>query len=168
EVAAFQVLFEGDRGIGMDHEAAVAGRALALGAGQGVFLAGVGMQEHGEVAADGAEAGGEHGVGGSADDDPVAVAGRQAQQPVAYCAADEVGVHGVYDACSLALGSWLFAFAPSPRLRGIAPFTGGRPGWGRAPKARGEVAASFVPPPNPPPQAGGGVDSAPFSSGAEG
>src|SRR3546814_4937466 len=68
-------------------------RSLAFGAGQRVFLVRLRGQEHGEVAADRLEAGGEHGVGGFADDDEVAVAGRQAQQPVAHRAADEVDVH---------------------------------------------------------------------------
>src|SRR5690606_25754890 len=55
EVAALEVLFEGDGRVGVDDETAVARRALAFGARERVFLAGLGMQEHGEIAADGAE-----------------------------------------------------------------------------------------------------------------
>ncbi len=93
EVAALQVLFQRHRRIGVDDEAAVAAPALALGARQRVFLAGMRVQEHREVAADGLEATCLHLLLGGADHHPVAVARIQPQQPVADRAADQVGLH---------------------------------------------------------------------------
>ena len=95
EVAAQQVFLQGDRRRGIDDEAAVAAPGLALGAGQCVLFAGVRVQEHGEVAADRAEAGRFHRLGSGADDHPVAVAGRQAEQAVAHRAADQQGAGAV-------------------------------------------------------------------------
>src|SRR3546814_8647839 len=66
-----QVFFQRHRRIGVDDEAAVAAAGLAFGAGQRVFLVRLRVQEHGEVAADRLEAGGEHGVGCFTDDDEV-------------------------------------------------------------------------------------------------
>ena len=93
EVAPLQILFQRHRRIGIDDEAAIATPALALGPRQRVLLAGIGMQEHGEVATHGLEASRFHPGLGGADHHPVAIAGRQAQQPVAYRAADEIGLH---------------------------------------------------------------------------
>ena len=67
--------------------------ALALGPRQRVLLAGIGMQEHREVATHGLEASRFHPGLGGAYHHPVAIAGRQAQQPVAYRAADEIDLH---------------------------------------------------------------------------
>ncbi len=90
EVAAAEVLFQRHRGRGVDHEAAMPARRLALGARQRVLLAGVGMQEHREVAPDRAEARGQHRVGRRTDHHPVAIPRRQPEQPVTHRAADEV------------------------------------------------------------------------------
>jgi hypothetical protein len=94
QVAPRKILFERDIGRRMDGEAAVAGRALAFGARQRVFLARLGMQEHREVAAHRQEALGHHLFGRGADHDPVAIAAGPAQQRIADRAADEKGLHG--------------------------------------------------------------------------
>ena len=74
-------------------EAAIAGTGLAFGARERVFLARLRMQEDGKVLADGLVAQRGQFLGGCAHDDPVALAHRQAEQFVAYRAADEVGFH---------------------------------------------------------------------------
>jgi len=52
EIAALQVFFEGDVGAGMEGKPAIATTAFALGARQGVFLAGLRVQENREVRTD--------------------------------------------------------------------------------------------------------------------
>ena len=94
EVAAAQVFFQCYRRISVDHEAAIAAPALAFGAGQRMFFAGLRMQEHREVAAHRFEAQRQHGFGRAADHHVIVVAGVQAQQLVADGAADEIGFHG--------------------------------------------------------------------------
>src|SRR5690606_28958980 len=56
-------------------------------------------------------------------------------------------------------------FCSFSRLRGIAPFTGGRLGWGRAPKARVvTTAATCLPPPQPSPALRGREPRTPVSA----
>ncbi len=93
EIATLQVFFQRHRRIGIDHEAAVAAAGLALGAGQRVFLAGVGMQEHREIAAHGLVALRVHLRLGGPDHDPVAVAGSMLQKAVAHRAANQIDLH---------------------------------------------------------------------------
>ena len=100
EVSAAQVFFQGDFWRGVDVEAVVAVAVFALGAGEGVFVAAVRVQEYREVLADLFVALVEHLLRRCADYDPVELGGLQAQQFVAHCAADEVDLHGCL--CSLA------------------------------------------------------------------
>jgi hypothetical protein len=93
QVAPQEVFLERDLGRRVHDEAAVAGRGLALRAGQRVLLAAVGMQEDGEVAPHGPEAPPLHLLRGGADHDPVALADRQAEQFVTNGAADQVDFH---------------------------------------------------------------------------
>jgi len=93
QIAADQVFFERDIGAGVKDETGIAWRRLAFGAGEGVFLMRLRMQEDREVAADGFEPSCRHVFRGGADDDPVAILYRQAEQFVAHRAADAVGLH---------------------------------------------------------------------------
>ncbi len=94
EIAALEILLERHARGGIELEAGVAAADLALGARKRVFVAGARMQEDGEVLADAPVALREQLVGRSADDDPVALLDRQAEQGVAYCPADLVDFHG--------------------------------------------------------------------------
>jgi predicted aminopeptidase len=49
EIAALQILLEGDAGIGVHLKAVIARAGLPLGARQGIFFAGLRVQEHGKV-----------------------------------------------------------------------------------------------------------------------
>ena len=93
QVAARQVLLERHVGRGVESEAAVAGRRLALGAREGVLLLRLRVQEDGEVAADGRVAGGRHLIGCGPDDDPVAIDPAASEQRIAHRATDYVGSH---------------------------------------------------------------------------
>src|SRR5690606_7025820 len=84
------------RGIGVHHEAAVAASRLAFGARERVLLLRLRMQEHGEIAADRAEAAVAHRLRRLPDHHPVAVAAGDAEQGVAYRAADEVDLDAVH------------------------------------------------------------------------
>ncbi|MNN45927.1 hypothetical protein D3C81_1602830 [compost metagenome] len=94
QVAAGQVVFQADVRAGVEGEAAIALAALALGARQGVFLAGLWVQEDREVRADRAESPGEHFIAGGADHHPVDIGDWPAEQPVAHGAANFVYLHG--------------------------------------------------------------------------
>ena len=93
QIAAPQVFVERDVRRVAHFEAAVAGTGLALGARERVFLVGFRVQEHREIAADLAEAGFQHLVGRRADDDPVALGDRPAEQLVANRASDQIDFH---------------------------------------------------------------------------
>ncbi|MNN34318.1 hypothetical protein D3C81_1481200 [compost metagenome] len=95
QVAADQVFLEGDLGAGVEGEAAVAASAFALGAGEGVFLAALRVEEHREVGADRAKALGEQFLGVGADHHPVGFRDGAAEQTVAYGAAHLVDLHGM-------------------------------------------------------------------------
>ena len=79
---------------GVEREAGVARSDLALGARQRVLLAGSRMQEHREILADAPVAFALELFGRRADDDPVALLDRQAEQRVTYGAADLIYLHG--------------------------------------------------------------------------
>ncbi|MNP27141.1 hypothetical protein D3C76_1200320 [compost metagenome] len=93
QVATGEVLFQRHVRAGVEGEAAVAAAALALGAGQGVLLAGPWMQEHREIGAHRAEAAFEHVIGAGADHHPVDIGHRPAEQPVANRTANFVYLH---------------------------------------------------------------------------
>ena len=95
EVTPCQVFFQRDIGRGVHHKATVAHTALALGAGQRVFLVGLGVQKDGEVFAHGRKAARGHGFGCRANDHPVGVMKRTLQQAVAHGTADLVNLHAV-------------------------------------------------------------------------
>ena len=77
-------------------EAAVAGRDLALEARERVLLVRLRMQEHREFAADALVALAHELLGSCADHHPVALADRQAEQPVPNRAANQVDLHGAH------------------------------------------------------------------------
>ena len=93
EVAAFKILLERDGWIGVDHKPMITGPRFALGARQRVFLFGVRVQEHREVAAHLRKALSDHFLGRAADHHPVGFMVRVAQQGVADGAAYAVTVH---------------------------------------------------------------------------
>ena len=93
EVAPGQVFFERDVGRGLHRKAFVAPRCLALGAGQGVFLSGLGVQKHRKVLAHGHIALRAHGFGRAAHHHPVAVVDGQPHQGIAHRTADDKHVH---------------------------------------------------------------------------
>lgn len=77
----------------MEGETAITPPTLALGAGQGIFLAALGVQEHREVRAHGAKALGEHLLCAGTHYHPVDIGNRPAEQAVAHGAADFVNPH---------------------------------------------------------------------------
>src|SRR5690606_33710051 len=101
QVAALQVLLQGDRGVGVEGEAAVAVTTLALGSGQRVLLAGVRVQEYREVLPDRAEAGLQQLIRRGADHYPVAFMPGHAQQLVTDGAADQIGIEVCFHRTSL-------------------------------------------------------------------
>src|SRR5690606_26869180 len=101
QVAALQVLLQGDRGIGVEGEAAVAVTTLALGSGQRVLLAGVRVQEHREVLPDRAEASLQQQIRRGDDHYPVALMPGHAQQLVTDGAADQIGIEVCFHGAKL-------------------------------------------------------------------
>ena len=93
EIAARQILLDGDRRIGVEGETAVAPGHLALGARQRVFLVGVRVQKDREILAHGLVALFGHLLRRGAGDDPVHILNRAAEQPVAHRAADAPDLH---------------------------------------------------------------------------
>ena len=93
EVAPQQVFFQRYRRVGIDDEPAIAAATLALRARKRMLFARVRMQEYREVASHRLEAEVFHLRLRRTHHHPVPVAGRQAEQPVAHRAADEIGLH---------------------------------------------------------------------------
>ena len=79
----------------MNGKAPVARCRFALGAGQRIFFPGLGVQKHGEVAPHGQVAQRHQLFRRGADDDPVAVFHRQAQQGVPHRSTHHVNLHGL-------------------------------------------------------------------------
>ena len=94
QVTPAQILLQGDRCVGLHHKPPVTGPRLALGTGQGIFLAGHGVQKNREIAPHGLVPGVQHGLRAAAHHNPVTVLHRQAHQGIAHCATDQVGLHG--------------------------------------------------------------------------
>ena len=94
QVTPAQILLQGDRCVGLHHKPPVTGPRLALGTGQGIFLAGHGVQKNREIAPYGLVPGVQHGLRAAAHHNPVTVLHRQAHQGIAHCATDQVGLHG--------------------------------------------------------------------------
>jgi hypothetical protein len=90
---ADQVLLQRDVGAGVEGEATIATAALALGAGQGVLLARLRVQEYREIGANRAVAEFQHLFCTGADHDPVHFTDWAAEQAIADCAADFVDLH---------------------------------------------------------------------------
>ena len=93
EVAAREVLLQRHVGRGVELEAVIAARGLALGARERVLLLRFRVQEHREILADRLVAELHHLLGRRADHDVVAVLHRQPEQLVAHRAADGVDLH---------------------------------------------------------------------------
>ena len=93
EVASGQVFFEGDARVGLHSKTFVAPGRFALGAGQGVFLACVGMQEHRKVLAHGQVARLDQILRRGAHHHPVAVLHGPAQEGIAHRTADFIHPH---------------------------------------------------------------------------
>ena len=95
EVPARQVLFQGNPGPGLHGKTPMARRGFPLGAGQRVFLVGLGVQEDGEGPADPAVALAQQFFGRTAHDDPVVhLFGAAPEKFVANRAAHQVDFHG--------------------------------------------------------------------------
>src|SRR3546814_9583884 len=77
QVAAPQIIFQGNVDPGMKSEPFVASARFALGAGQSVFLFSDRMEEYREVATHRHEPARRHLLGGGADHDPVAITDRK-------------------------------------------------------------------------------------------
>ena len=95
QVTSFEVFLDRNVGGAIELEAMVAGRGLALGAGQRVLLSRLRMQEHGEVLADPGVTEGFEFVGTCADDAPVPLPERDSELFIAHCAAYEIDLHRV-------------------------------------------------------------------------
>src|SRR5947207_562679 len=83
EVASRKIVGKRHLGRCEELETAIATSVFALGARERVFLAGIGMQEYGEVAADGLVSRRRQHLGRGADDDPIAVAVLASQKLIA-------------------------------------------------------------------------------------
>jgi hypothetical protein len=88
-----EILLQRHVGRGVKYEAPVAGRRLALGSRQGVFLVGVGMQKDREVGAHRPEAPRGHLLRAGAHHDVIAVLHGEAEQFVAHRPAHHVNAH---------------------------------------------------------------------------
>ena len=80
EITPQQILFQRHSGVGLDLEAAIAGRGLALGAGERVFVLVLRVQEDREILADLPETSGEHLLDTGADHDIVVLMRRAPEQ----------------------------------------------------------------------------------------
>ena len=93
QIAPRQILLERHVGRGVRHESFVAGRRLALGARERVFLVCFGMQKHRKILADRPVAERRHLLGRRADHDPIAVGFQRGVQTRpsdgAYCLASD-------------------------------------------------------------------------------
>ena len=93
EVTTLQILFERDLGRRMKHESLVARCGFAFGSRECVFFVRFWMQKYREVRTDRPVAGGNHFLGGRADDHMVAILHRKTQQLIADAAAHGVDFH---------------------------------------------------------------------------
>src|SRR5690606_1500682 len=93
KVAPFEVLLDGDRRRRVERESGVARRDLALGPCERVLLAGLGVQEDGEILADLLEAERGQLLRPGPDDEPVPLADRPAEQAVPDRSADFINFH---------------------------------------------------------------------------
>src|SRR5690606_34834357 len=94
EIAAPQVLLQCHRRVGADIEAVVARAGFQFGTGERVLLVALRMQVDRKTAADAPVTLRFELSWCCTDDDPVALADRQAQQPVAYGTAYQEDLHG--------------------------------------------------------------------------
>ena len=104
QVTAAQVLLQGYVRFGMDHEAPITRQGLALGARQGVFVLGLGMQEDGEIHPDLTESQVQQLLGGGANHHEITLRRRPPQKPIADRAADEIGLDARKHISVLAFG----------------------------------------------------------------
>jgi hypothetical protein len=93
QVAPAQIVFERHVGGRVERETMVAAAGLAFGARERVLLAGPRVQEHREVLADRFVAQVEQVLRTAADDDIVAIAHRQTEQPIAHRTTDKKSFH---------------------------------------------------------------------------
>ena len=125
EVAPGQVLFECDVGRGLHRKAFVAPGGFALGAGQGVFFAGLGVQKHRKVLAHWHITLRAHGFGRAAHHHPVAVVDALAHQGIAHRTTDDKNTHGGFQRWSRK-GSSKSMKSCSASASSIQAFTPGR------------------------------------------
>jgi len=93
EIPAQQVLLQRHLGGSIADEAGIALPLLALGAGQGVLLLGLGVQKHGEVAADLGKAQRQHLRHSGTDHQVIPVTLRQPQQAIPNRPSDQINLH---------------------------------------------------------------------------
>ena len=91
QIAADQILLQGDVRAGVEGKPTIALAALALGASQRILLAGLRVQEDRKVLANRTEAGIQHDFRRGADNHPIVIAEGMAQQLITHSAADQVG-----------------------------------------------------------------------------
>ena len=94
QIAARQIVLEGDIGRCEHLETPVSMAFLAFGAGESVLLAGIGMQEHREIGADLLETELDHLLRRRAGYDPISVLDLRTKQAIPYRAADLIHLHG--------------------------------------------------------------------------
>src|SRR5690606_9332650 len=93
EIAPLEVLLDGDRRRGVEREAGIPRRDLALGSRERVLLAGLRVQEYGEILADLLEAERPHFLRPGPDDEPVPLADSPAEKCVTNRPADFINFH---------------------------------------------------------------------------
>ena len=76
----------------MEGKAAISLAAFTLGTSQCIFFPGFRVQKDREILADRTKSGIEHGLRRSPDNDPVVIAERVAEQLIAYCSSDQIGL----------------------------------------------------------------------------
>ena len=94
QVAPREILLEGHPGAEFHREAAIAGCDFALQACERVFLVGLGVQEHGKVAAHLAVAAGQQLLAGCPHHHPIAFPDRHTEQRVPDGTANQIHLHG--------------------------------------------------------------------------
>jgi hypothetical protein len=93
QIAAREILLKTDFRPELDRKAAISGRSLSLAAGKRIFFVGLGMQEHGKVAAHFAIFEAQQFVAGAPYHDPIAFLDGQTQQRVSNRAANQIHLH---------------------------------------------------------------------------
>ncbi len=124
EIPAQQILLQRHLRRGVADEAGITATLLALGAGQRVLLLGLGVQEHGKIAAHLGKAQRQHLFHGRPDHQVIPVALRQSQQAIPHCAPNQISLQAVSPLINLSrlyrFGRWRLWRPPFP-VGGTSP-----------------------------------------------